>query len=131
MTDKPKKNSLTDAQKFALRDWLLGQEMNGTTYASMTELTKAAQASHDFQITACNMSNLQSSANVFLIQHKQKKVAASAELSEVVTALSSEVRLIDIALVDLQSAFNNIANMLISKDLIPRDFNMFGENHAN
>lgn len=81
MTDKPKKNSLTDAQKFALRDWLLGQEMNGATYASMTELTKAAQDAHDFPITACNMYNLQSSANVFLIQQKPKRTPTLADLA--------------------------------------------------
>lgn len=106
MTDKPKKNSLTDAQKFALRDWLLGQEMNGTTYASMTDLTKAAQAAHDFPITACNMYNLQSSANVFLIQQKPKKASEFADLEARIKRLEHTVIGLGISLAELEAGKN-------------------------
>lgn len=127
MTEK-KKNSLTDAQKFALRDWLIEQEKNGITYANMTELTKAAQAAHDFPITACNMYNLQSSANVFLIQQKQKKVSEFADLEEIKAKLNT----LDMVQAMLVQQVTDVVQTLVASGVLPeKPIRLNGVNNAN
>ena len=71
MTEK-KKNSLTDAQKFALRDWMAQQQAAGAIYDNVVAMTIAAQEAHSFRITTENMRSLQVSTGINLVNQKNR-----------------------------------------------------------
>lgn len=72
MTEKARKNSLSDQQKFILRDWMVHQKKDDVVYASAAALTVAAQEWHRFKITVENMRSLQISSGINLVKQKNK-----------------------------------------------------------
>lgn len=72
MTEKNRKNSLSDQNKFALRDWMAQQQTAGAIYANVVALAVAAQQAHAFKITAENMRSLQISSGINLVKQKNK-----------------------------------------------------------
>ena len=72
MTEKARKNSLSDQQKFALRDWMMQQQTAGAIYANVVAMTAAAQEAHSFRITTENMRSLQISSGINLVKQKNK-----------------------------------------------------------
>lgn len=72
MTEKTRKNSLSDQQKFALRDWMVQQKTVGAIYDNVPALATAAQQAHSFWITTENMRSLQISSGINLVKQKNK-----------------------------------------------------------
>lgn len=112
MTEKNRKNSLSDQNKFALRDWMVKQQTAGAVYASVAALAAAAQQAHAFKITAENMRSLQISAGINLVKQKNK-VPEIGDLFERVEMLDAAVRLHGEHIVEILNTLKNRGNHAI------------------
>ena len=94
MTEKARKNSLSDQNKFALRDWMAQQQTAGAIYANVVAMTAAAQEAHSFRITTENMRSLQISSGINLVKQKNK-APEIGDLFARLEALEEKVQRID------------------------------------